>query len=139
MNDIVKGDLVMYRYTTNAFNGSSSAFQCRVHAKVSDTDPTVRIVSKDSGLYVVVPTVPIDDIPILMFDKVDYEETWGELELEWGDVPEQFSTARGTQLEIDRSEYSIAEWKVDGRCTRCGDEGYWHALALFCPHHGRIL
>lgn len=31
-------------------------------------------------------------------------------------------------------------WKEQGRCTTCGDRGYWHALVLFCNNgHGRIV
>lgn len=133
-SDVAYGDVVKFVYDTT-MDGDKSLFG-RVYAKL-DTSRTRAYYHSNSPHYVVKPdegsikNVDLDDIMVDAFTFVHPNE------IEWGVVPaEPYLVVPEYMLSQVYSGQMMAHFKKNGLCPRCGDTGYWQALALYCKWHG---
>ena len=69
------------------------------------------------------------------------DQDFSSVEFEWGRIPgsETWLFADDQDLSLFVDPKMRQAFVSAGTCPRCGDSGYWKALAIFCPWHGRFL
>jgi hypothetical protein len=140
-NRILYGDWVIFRYD-DSFGNSDSLVrvtgrivgkltqECAIRTAFESDDYFIMELSKIHRTKLQDPEHPIN-----LFRVRDHFK----LEFEWGGRPaHEHICVRGDLL----SHWSIpgmSDFKTEGVCPRCGDRGYWKALALNCNWHGQFI
>lgn len=149
VKDVRFGDIVEYDVTTYFNDGGSrvSLMFGRICGKLTDNSSfALTNESRPSYLigtcYELTSSEQVDSGVRRDHEvAVDFLED-ENFELEWGHVPSKvfliFLEDRDFTLSItpEASKY----FKQYGRCPRCGDVGFWKAMACFCSFgHGKFI
>lgn len=136
---IQHGDLVELVYDVTSF--SKKTLYGRIYAKLTPQYSSSTYRNKQT-YYIVKPEKKFEE-EIRANDAL-LEALLSMMDpfpgLEWGQVPPMpYITVPETMLSPLFGSAMESRFKKNGLCPRCGDRGYWKAMALFCPWHGRFM
>ena len=134
--DLRFGDIVLYENGSITFVGRALA--------LIEKSSAVNVLNYSAAAILDVVKRDADSPSKIFIDAWDewMKESFGSLELDWGDTARQFRCADSLVLVplifvrplFDKGD--VRFFVERGACPRCGDAGEWRSLALVCKYHG---
>lgn len=137
---VLLGDIVIFHYQDGMDNSTSPLkLTGRIVAKLN-TESAIRYAHEAGDYYLLVPRklhMPKLKDP---HDPINFfRPRTDKLQFEWGGYPKEDHICVARQYIVHASIPGMMDFKKMGVCPRCGDTGYWKALALNCNWHGQFI
>lgn len=127
------GDIVIYK-----IDGGTSFCLCRLCAKLSDITVTsnLGLSSEENSIYLL--SVFYEDASTVKDRLITNEwlksQSWN---IDWGMFPdENILLADISVIEQYVDEKMSKNFRSNGKCPRCGDDGFFVNFGLVCQWHG---
>lgn len=137
----MRGDVVNFKFSQDEDLGVTDMVSGRLVAKLSERC-AVHYTSEYSDYFLMTlhkgsaDRLKNEDDPVQLFMPRG-DIPW---EFEWGEKPKGQFICVEKNLLAHMFQPKMSEVFVEkGLCPRCGDRGFWRALALNCDWHGQFI